>query len=123
MLLLQIQARVNIVLVGVMRNGLVVFLDMKPEDIYQRLSSDDKEIAKRPLLQGSDPLAKLVKLSEDRRDKYLQSDVAIPIIPGVPADEVADDVVARVLQFIRDNPPMWQQWKQKRESLAVDAGA
>lgn len=111
-----------VLLIGVMRNGLVIFLDMKPEDIYQRLSNNEKEMSKRPLLQGPDPLAKLVKLSEDRRDKYMQSDVVIPVTSDATPEAVANSVVARTLQFIRDNPPMWQQWKQKRESIAVDAG-
>jgi len=45
---------------GVLRHGIVVHLDMKPEDIYARLiAAAPEEIAKRPLLASSDPLAKL----------------------------------------------------------------
>jgi shikimate kinase len=107
---------------GVMRNGLVIFLDMIPADIYKRLSKDEKEISKRPLLQGPDPLGKLTQLSESRRDKYLQADVIVPINSDLDPNALAADVVKRILDFIRENPPMWQQWKQKRESVAVDAG-
>ena len=87
-----------------------------------RLSKDEKEISKRPLLRGPDPLAKLNELSDKRREKYLEADVTVPITFGAGPAAIADDVVLRILQFIKENPPMWQQWKQKRESVAVDAG-
>jgi shikimate kinase len=62
---------------GVMRHGLVVFLDMKPEDIYDRLVKDKDQISKRPLLQGESPLKNLKKLSSDRQDKYSQADITV----------------------------------------------
>lgn len=38
---------------GMLRHGIVVYVDMPVEDIYNRLISDPDQIAKRPLLQGT----------------------------------------------------------------------
>lgn len=106
---------------GVMRHGLIVFLDMKPEDIFQRLSADQAQIAKRPLLQGENPLQTLIDLSQERRDKYLLADVHCTLDPVMNADQVAEKVVNDVLQFIKQNPPLWETWKKQRENVAVEA--
>ena len=64
---------------GVMRHGLVVFLDMEPDAIYKRLRNDPEQFAKRPLLQCEDPLQKLNDLRERRIDKYTEADIIIPL--------------------------------------------
>jgi shikimate kinase len=38
---------------GMLRHGIVVYVDMPVEDIYNRLISNPDQIAKRPLLQGT----------------------------------------------------------------------
>lgn len=108
---------------GILRHGLVVFLDMSPEDIYTRLSVDKEQIMKRPLLQGDDPLEKLKKLSADRRDKYLQADLTISVNPDSKPDEIAVTTAKSILQFIVDNPPLWAKWKAERDGQAVEAAA
>ena len=108
---------------GVLRHGIVVFLDMKAEDIFARLSRDKDQIAKRPLLQSGDPLEKLQKLSADRRDKYLEADVVISVNPATNADDLASTLAKTIVQFILDNPPQWQQWKAARDGAAVEAAA
>lgn len=42
----------------------------QPKDIFERLSKDPEQVAKRPLLSGDDPLAKLEELTETRRSLY-----------------------------------------------------
>lgn len=45
---------------GLLRHGLVVYLEMQPLDIYNRLmKANPDELAKRPLLAGTNPLDKL----------------------------------------------------------------
>ena len=64
---------------GVMRHGLVVFLDMKPNDIYNRLCNDPEQLFKRPLLQCEDPQQKLKDMRDLRIDKYEQADIKIEV--------------------------------------------
>ena len=109
---------------GLLRHGLVVFLDANPEDIATRLSSNSEELAKRPLLQQSDnPLNKLQELSSKRRDMYLQADIHCKVEPQWTPEQVADRVVRDTLEFIAANPPLWQSWKAKRDQVAVEAAA
>ena len=37
-------------------------------------------------------------------------------------DDLSLGVANAVLRFIKDNPPLWQQWKAARENNAIDAG-
>jgi len=45
---------------------------LQPQDIFDRLSKDPDQVAKRPLLSGEDPLGKLEALMETRRPQYAQ---------------------------------------------------
>ena len=57
-----------------MRHGVVVFLDLAPDSIYQRLKADPSQLTKRPLLMNlsdNELIEKLKKLREDRIEKYL----------------------------------------------------
>jgi shikimate kinase len=107
---------------GLLRHGIVVFVDMPVEDIYARLSADPAQIAKRPLLRESDPLEKLRKLSAERMDKYTQADIhlKVPSVPTSPED-LATLTAQSILDFIANNPPLWETWKKKREMIAVEA--
>jgi len=108
---------------GFLRHGIVVFLDMSPEDIYIRLSNKPEEILKRPLLNEAEPQTKLQSLHSERYERYSQSDVRIPVDPAMSPDALADMVIEKMLEFIENNPPLWQSWKRNREKIAVDAAA
>ena len=102
---------------GLLRHGIVVYVDMPVEDIYQRLAADPEQIAKRPLLQDADPLEKLRKLSAERQDKYMQADVHFRLNGQIPhTPEVLASMCAQsILDFIANNPPLWESWKKKRD--------
>lgn len=109
---------------GLLRHGIVVYIDMPVETIYKRLSSNPDEIKKRPLLQGSDPLQALKKLNAEREEKYMQADVHLKIPPEkMTPDELALYTAQGILDFIAENPPRWQTWKTKRDQMAVEAAA
>ena len=108
---------------GLLRHGIVIFLDLSPENIYNRLKSNSAELEKRPLLQSADPLEKLTDLYNTRLEKYMQSDVRIEVNPTASVKQVAVDVAEGIVHFINENPPMWQEWKRKRDSTAVEAAA
>ena len=102
---------------GLLRHGIVVYVDMPVEDIYQRLAADPDQIAKRPLLQEADPLEKLRKLSAERQDKYAQADVHFRPNGQIPhsPEELASMCAQSILDFIANNPPLWESWKKKRD--------
>lgn len=106
---------------GILRHGIVVFLDMKAEDIYSRLSQNEDQIAKRPLLRGDNPLQKLEELSARRREKYLQSDLRIEVNPLESPNKLAIRMAKELVKFISENKPLWQTWKAQRQANAVDA--
>lgn len=108
---------------GLLRHGIVVWLDVAPDNIYDRLSSDPAQMKKRPLLQGNKPLQNLIDLHKSRLEKYELADLRI----DVPATTVnyspaamADLVITELLSFIRNNPPQWQSWKAQRNQKAID---
>ena len=108
---------------GLLRHGVVVFLDMSPEDIYDRLKADPTQIQKRPLLNEKDPLVKLKELSDVRRDKYVMADVHVKVSPHLSPEEVADLVCSSILNAIEDNPPLWRSWKAEKDKKAINMAA
>ena len=57
-----------------LQTGLVVWLDVPPEIIYERIQGTD-----RPLLQTNDPLQTLRDILQTRKEKYENADVRIEI--------------------------------------------
>ena len=56
--------------------GKVIYLRAKPETIYARLKNDTT----RPLLQGEDPLGKIIKLMAEREELYKEAaDIIIDV--------------------------------------------
>ena len=104
---------------GLLHHGIVVFLDLSPEDIFSRLSANPEQVAKRPLLRGSNPLEKLQELSEKRRDKYTQGDVRVRVPADASNEHVSLLAAQAILKFIEDNPPLWQEWKKKRDLMVA----
>lgn len=72
---------------GYLRDGLVVWLDLAPELIIQRLQADPQQVAQRPLLQSADPLSKLQELYTQRLPYYQQADLQISA-QGTPPEVV-----------------------------------
>ena len=98
-----------------LQTGLVVWLDVEPEVIYKRIEGTD-----RPLLQTDDPLQTLKNLLEERKDKYAQADVRIPIKADMGEAEVADAVIRELHDFIDENPPAWKLAKAKAQAEGLD---
>lgn len=70
------------------KNGLVIFLDVTPETVLERLKHDTT----RPLLQRADKELAIKQLMEERRPKY---EVAAhhTIDANRTAEEIADDII------------------------------
>lgn len=98
-----------------LHTGLVVWLDVAPEIIIQRIQGTD-----RPLLQTADPLQKLRDLLEERTPKYMQADIRVKITEEMKEEDVADMVVRQLHDFIDDNPPAWKLAKAKAQSEGLD---
>lgn len=108
---------------GLLRHGVVVHLDVSVNDIYARLSARPEEVSRRPLLRGEDPLARLQALYDERAERYGNADVRVCLPGSVSPEEAAVQVASDILDFIKANPPMWQQWRDKRDAAIVEAAA
>ena len=98
-----------------LQTGLVVWLDAEPEVIYERIRGTD-----RPLLQTDDPLQTLKDLLEERKEKYGNADVRITVTADMDVDDVADQVIRELHDFIDDNPPAWKMAKAKAQAEGLD---
>ena len=108
---------------GLLRHGLVVFVDVTPEDIYTRLQQTPGQIEKRPLLRGDNPLQKLKDLSEKRKDKYMQADVHLQVSGSLKPEELAVYAGKSILNLIKANPPLWVTWKKNKDNVAIEVAA
>lgn len=98
-----------------LHTGLVVWLDVAPEVIYQRIEGTD-----RPLLQTENPLQTLKDLLETRKEKYGNADLRIEVSATMDESEVADTVIRELHHFIDENPPAWKIAKQKAQAEGLD---
>lgn len=105
---------------GRLHSGIVVWLDMEPEDILARMEENPSQIAKRPLLAGNNPKAQLEAVMGDRRAQYAQADVRVELKAEDGVDDATLNVVNTILEFIDSNPPKWQQWKEKAQSAGIE---
>ena len=85
---------------GAMHQGIVIWLDVKQEQLLKRLEQDDTP---RPLLQEQDPSQALESLLTARRPMYAESDLTV-VIDTEPADEVADGILNLLPTLIQDPP-------------------
>jgi shikimate kinase len=72
--------------------GLVVWLDVPVEQLYNRLAEDNT----RPLLQDPDPIGKLRSLLDERRSLYAEADLHITPHP----QDTPEAIAAQVLETI-----------------------
>ena len=83
---------------GLLHSGIVIWLDVVPEQLMERLRSDNTV---RPLLQTADPDAALNALVEQRRPLYAEADLTVVIQQETPA-EVADGILQLLPTLLKD---------------------
>ncbi|WGV24133.1 shikimate kinase [Halotia branconii] len=80
-----------------LHHGLIVWLDVPVEIIYNRLAEDTT----RPLLQDIDPQSKLRSLLEQRTPLYSQADLHITISKGETPEEIATKVMQAIPSVLK----------------------
>ncbi len=75
-----------------LRHGLIVWLEVSPEDLYQRLQGDTT----RPLLQHDNPLDRLQEMIKQRQPFYAEADVKITITQ----EDTPEQVINNILELI-----------------------
>jgi shikimate kinase len=98
-----------------LQTGLVVWIDVSPELIYDRIKGSD-----RPLLQTNDPLQTLRDLLNQRMEWYRQADIRIEVTASMSENDVADRIIRTLHDFIDDNPPAWKLAKEKAKAEGLD---
>ena len=83
---------------GLLHSGIVIWLDVIPEQLIQRLRTDSTI---RPLLQTEDPEAALDALLAERRPLYAEADLTVVIQQETPA-EVADGILQLLPTLLKD---------------------
>jgi shikimate kinase len=78
---------------GYLRHGIVVWLDVPVGQLQARLQTDDT----RPLLQDTNPAAKLQALLEERQPLYAQADVRV----SYQAEETPEQLAQRAIEQIK----------------------
>lgn len=87
---------------GKLQTGIVVFLDAPVDVLVTRLKGDKT----RPLLAGADDLeGRISSILEERRHLYEQADVTVNISAGQPVDDVGNETIRHLGNFIKANPP------------------
>jgi shikimate kinase len=79
------------------RHGFVACLDARPETIFERLQKAGVEASERPLLQGGDPIAKIIEIKSARQPLYAQADFIIQTDDMTP-----DQVTHQILLAFRE---------------------
>lgn len=87
---------------GKLQTGIVVFLDVPVDVLVKRLEGDKT----RPLLQGTESLRNRIEsILEKRRSMYEQADVVVNVKAEEAIDNVSAEVVRKLNNFIKENPP------------------
>ena len=83
---------------GLLHSGIVIWLDVVPEQLMQRLKADSTI---RPLLQTEDPEAALDALLNQRRPLYAEADLTVVINDETP-ETVADGILQLLPSLLKD---------------------
>ena len=83
---------------GLLHSGIVIWLDVVPEQLMQRLRADSTV---RPLLQTVDPDAALNALLNQRRPLYAEADLTVVINQETPL-AVADGILQLLPSLLKD---------------------
>jgi 3-dehydroquinate synthase len=96
----------------------VVYLDAKPQDLFQRLRCDTK----RPLMQGHDPMARILSLWQDRHPLYSQTAHWAIETGRSSVASVADAMVARLQGQTQAGTTTVQETTTATERVRIDLG-
>jgi shikimate kinase len=83
-----------------LRHGIVVWLDVPIDTLYQRLQQDEG----RPLLQTPDPLQTLTDLLVQRERLYAQADLRLTTQPAETPDQICDRLLTELPAILRPGP-------------------
>ena len=83
---------------GVLHSGIVIWLDVVPDQLLQRLKADRTV---RPLLKTADPEAVLDQLLNERRPLYGEADLTVVINDETP-EVVADGILQLLPSLLKD---------------------
>jgi shikimate kinase len=86
---------------GSLRQGVVVWLDVAENVLWQRLVGDTT----RPLLQDPNPQAKLREILESRRSRYGEADLKISINQERPPADVAAEILQMIPTILKSTQP------------------
>jgi len=86
---------------GPLQTGLVVWLNPSVDTLFERVKDDGT----RPLLQVTNPKAKLESILENRREMYAQADVTVEVESKWTTTEIAFETVRMLNNFIKSHPP------------------
>jgi len=83
---------------GLLHSGIVIWLDVVPEQLLQRLKADSTV---RPLLHTADPEVALNTLLNERRPLYAEADLTVVINDETP-EAVADGILQLLPSLLKD---------------------
>jgi shikimate kinase len=76
-----------------LQQGLVVWLDVSVDVLVERLTDSNTT----PILNASEDLQpQLQKILADRRDRYAEADIHIPITSNLPPTEIVEQIIDRL---------------------------
>lgn len=83
--------------------GVVVWLRIKPETVYERLKNDNT----RPLLQAQDPMKRICELMDMRAEAYERCSDVIVDVDGKTVERIMDEVFTKSAGV----------WKRKKKEI------
>lgn len=83
-----------------LRHGLIIWLDVPVEVLLDRLQHDTT----RPLLQTPNPAQALQKLLDQRRNRYAEADLHIPVTASYTPEEIVSRVLAEIPTVLKSPP-------------------
>jgi shikimate kinase len=86
---------------GYLRQGVVVWLDVAENVLWQRLVGDNT----RPLLSEPNPHDKLRELLESRRSRYGEADLRISISQEQPPADIAAEILQMIPTILKSTQP------------------
>jgi shikimate kinase len=76
-----------------LQQGVVVWLDVSVDILVEGLTNDDTSHTLNP---PGDLRLKLQQILADRRDRYAEADIHIPIISNLPPTEIVEQIINRL---------------------------